>query len=239
MTRPVGFGMVQRTQEACFHCSGEGEIIAPKDRCENCKGGKVIQEPKSFDVFVEKGMHHGQKISFKEEGDQFPDIIPGDIILVLQLSEHETFAREGDDLLMEKDIFLIESLCGFAVAMKHLDGRTLVIKSKENEIIKPGDVKLIEGEGMPQQRNPMQKGKLLIKFNVVFPESGVLTADMVQSLKGILPPRPKSTEPIPEDAEEYLLATPAVDADQSEDEHSSGEEGGGGRGEPGIACHPQ
>jgi hypothetical protein len=28
-------------------------------------------------VFVEKGMKHGDKITFKEEGDQFPDIIPG------------------------------------------------------------------------------------------------------------------------------------------------------------------
>jgi DnaJ-class molecular chaperone len=117
----------------------------------------------------------------------FIDIGEGDVILVLQQNEHEMFVREGNDLLMEHDIFLVEALCGFEVGIEHLDGRVLRIKTQPGEITKPGnecnafiveyvnhfvgDVKYIPDEGMPYPKNPMQKGKLLIKFNIIFPET--------------------------------------------------------------------
>jgi len=34
-----------------------------------------------------------------------------------------------------------------------------------------GDIKGIEGEGMPHYRNPFERGNLYIKFDVTFPES--------------------------------------------------------------------
>lgn len=34
-----------------------------------------------------------------------------------------------------------------------------------------GDIKGIEGEGMPHYRNPFEKGNLYIKFDVTFPEN--------------------------------------------------------------------
>lgn len=35
---------------------------------------------------IDKGMKNGQKITFAGEGDQLPDIIPGDIIIVCKSS---------------------------------------------------------------------------------------------------------------------------------------------------------
>jgi len=241
--RPAGFGMMQQISEPCNHCSGEGVVIAPADRCPTCKGGKVIQEPKTCDVFVEKGMKHGDKITFKEEGDQFPDIIPGDVILVLQQNEHEMFVREGNDLLMEHDIFLVEALCGFEVGIEHLDGRVLRIKTQPGEITKPGDVKYIPDEGMPYPKNPMQKGKLLIKFNIIFPETP-FSEEAQKTLKALLPPVPTPEVPIPDDAEEVTLATlTEEELEQSEAEYQrqaaaaaaedSDDEGGG------VACTQQ
>jgi len=127
--RPLGFGMVQQMQERCRQCGGEGEVIKAKDRCKKCNGNKVEEESKVLDVFIDKGMQHGQKITFKEEGDQQPDIIPGDVILVLQQKQHSVFRREGDDLIIEKKILLSEALCGFQFTVTQLDGRVLVIKS--------------------------------------------------------------------------------------------------------------
>jgi DnaJ-class molecular chaperone len=34
-----------------------------------------------------------------------------------------------------------------------------------------GDIKGIEGEGMPHYRNPFERGNLYIKFDVTFPDS--------------------------------------------------------------------
>ena len=37
------------------------------------------------------------------------------------------------------------------------------------QVVKPGDFKGVPGEGMPQYRNPFEKGNLYIKFDVTFP----------------------------------------------------------------------
>lgn len=65
----------------------------------------------------------------------------GDIVLVLQVKEHPKFRREQDDLFIEHNLSLREALCGFQIAVTHLDGRQLLIKSNPGEVIKPGNRK--------------------------------------------------------------------------------------------------
>lgn len=48
-----------------------------------------MKEVKILEVHVDKGMKHGQKITFGGEADQAPGVEPGDIVLVLQEKEHE------------------------------------------------------------------------------------------------------------------------------------------------------
>lgn len=71
----------------CVFCTGE--VINEKDRCRKCEGHKVCKETKLLEVHVDKGMRHGQKITFSGEADQAPGVEPGDIVLVLQEKEHE------------------------------------------------------------------------------------------------------------------------------------------------------
>jgi DnaJ family protein A protein 2 len=105
-----------------------------------------------------------------------PDTVPGDVVVVLQQSEHSTFKRDGPNLIMEKKIALVEALCGFSFYVKHLDRRTLVVRSEPGIVYTPGDVKAVLSEGMPSRNNPMLKGNLYIKFVIEFPKSGTLSA---------------------------------------------------------------
>lgn len=136
---------------------------------------------------MDKGMQDGQKITFTGEGDQEPGMEPGDIIIVLDEKEHDTFKRNGTDLIMKFDISLTEALCGFKKVIETLDGRTLVIQTIPGEVIKNGDIKCVFGEGMPTYRNPFEKGKLIIQFTVDFPER--LDANVAKKLEKLLPPR--------------------------------------------------
>lgn len=68
-----------------------------------------------------------------------PDTITGDIVFVLQVKDHPKFRREQDDLYIDHNLSLTEALCGFQFAVKHLDGRQLLIKSNPGEVIKPGN----------------------------------------------------------------------------------------------------
>ncbi|KAL5684063.1 hypothetical protein ACJX0J_010448, partial [Zea mays] len=135
--RQLGPGMIQQMQHPCNECKGSGETISDKDRCPQCKGDKVVQEKKVLEVFVEKGMQNGQKITFPGEADEAPDTVTGDIIFVLQQKEHPKFKRKGDDLFYEHTLTLTESLCGFQFVVTHLDNRQLLIKSNPGEVVKP------------------------------------------------------------------------------------------------------
>lgn len=213
VTRQIGPGMIQQMQLVCPDCRGAGEVISDKDRCPQCKANKVTQQKKVLDVQVEKGMQHGQKIVFQGEADEAPDTVTGDIILVLQLKEHPKFKRKLDDLYVEHTLSLTEALCGFQFALTHLDGRQLLIRSNPGEVVKPGQYKAINDEGMPQHQRPFMKGHLYIHFNVEFPDSGVLSIDQCRTLEKILPPRPSNrlTEMEVDDCEETTLHDVNID----------------------------
>ncbi len=74
-------------------------------------------------------MKDGQQIRFTGEGDQEPDLEPGDIVIVLDEKEHDTFQRSGMDLAMRIEINLAQALCGFQKTVPTLDKRVLVITS--------------------------------------------------------------------------------------------------------------
>lgn len=75
-------------------------------------------------------MKDGQKIVFHGEGDQEPELEPGDVIIVLDQKDHSVFQRRGHDIIMKMKIQLSEALCGFKKTIKTLDDRILVITSK-------------------------------------------------------------------------------------------------------------
>lgn len=55
------------------------------------------------------------------------------------------------------------------------------------EVTKHGDVKCVMNEGMPQYKNPFEKGRLIIQFLVNFPTS--LLPELIPQLENCLPPR--------------------------------------------------
>lgn len=83
-------------------------------------------------------MRDDQRIVFRGEGDQLPNVEPGDVIIVLQEKPHATFKREGADLYLKKSITLTEALCGFTMIITHLDERNLVIRQPPGSVLKPG-----------------------------------------------------------------------------------------------------
>ena len=85
--------MSQNKVNSFLSCAGE--VISEKDRCKKCEGKKVSKEVKILEVHVDKGMKHGQKITFGGEADQAPGVEPGDIVLVLQEKEHDVRSQNA------------------------------------------------------------------------------------------------------------------------------------------------
>ena len=102
----------------------------------------------------------------KGEADQSPDMdIYGNLVLVLKQKPHTKYRRYKNDLLLDYNISLIDSLCGCLIKIGTLDNRTIVIRT--NEIIHPNSVYRITNEGM--RNTPNSRGNLFVKFTVIFP----------------------------------------------------------------------
>jgi len=212
--------MIQQMRTVCQDCSGKGEIIKEDDKCKNCKGKKVVKDKKVLQVYVDPGMHHGQKIVFAGEADEAPSIEPGDIIFVVSEKKHDFFKRQGNDLFIEFTIPLVEALAGFSFTVKHLDDRVLHIKSEKGQIINPGDVRCVVGEGMPTHKSPFNKGNLYIKFNVEFPKPGFFNDKQLTQLETLLPPRRPLVKPT-SDMEDVTMSNVS-----EKDQKSQGARGG-------------
>jgi len=252
--RQLGPGMMQRMEAQCNECNGRGEIICDKDKCPKCRGKKVIAEEVNLEVNIDKGMKVGQKVTFPGKANQEPGVKPGDIVIILQEKPDTScpFHRKGDDLILQHNLTLSEALTGFRFEVTQLDGRILIIESEPGDIVKPGDIRVIEGEGFPKLKNPYLKGNLYIKFKLVFPDAEDLSAvkkvssinqdgevrSVCDQLIDLLPPKP---DVIVDEDEEYeeCVAKPfrdgideigrqdpyARDATEEDDEEQEGRAG--------------
>jgi len=232
----MGPGMISQSQEVCGECDGKGEIIPPSSRCKTCKGKKTTKVKKVIEIEVDKGAPSDYRKVFYGEGDHEPGKEPGDIVIQLEEKEHATFQRHGRDLTMKMEVDISESLCGMSRAVKTLDGRTIVLTTAPGEIIKQADCKMIKGEGMPTHRDPFNKGKLIIIFNITFPEK--LDPAVAKKIAALLP-KP-NIPPVPKDGEEVHLeefdgnATWGGEKTQHSDDYAEEEEA-----HPGMQGGPQ
>jgi DnaJ family protein A protein 2 len=54
----LGPGMYTQTAAPCDDCHGQGTIFEEKDRCTNCKGQRIVESTKTFQVTIEPGVPH-------------------------------------------------------------------------------------------------------------------------------------------------------------------------------------
>jgi len=236
MLRQLG-PMVQQIQQPCNECEGTGEMMNPKDRCKTCNGKKTISERKVLEVHIDKGMKSGQQIKFNGESDQSPGIVPGDVVIMIDEKPHERFQRKGDDLFCEAEVDLLTALGGGDFSIEHLDERALHVVIVPGEVIKPGALKVISGQGMPSYRHH-EPGDLYVRINVIFPPS--IEPSVIPLLESALPPRntmqkfgkkihvDEVTLEEPNDRQRRSAASNGDEMDEDEED-----------GRPGVACAQQ
>lgn len=240
MTQQLGPNIARQIHTKCPDCRGRGEFFSDSDRCGSCKGSRTIEEKKSFDIHIDKGMKHMQKVVLRGEGNQLPDCDKGDVIVLLQQSPHTGFERVKNDLFVNKTISLTEALCGFNLIIKQLDERDLLLRFPSGRVIKSGDYKAVKAEGMPIYKNPFEKGNLYIKFEIEFPANYFQSPEKLLELESYLPPRPVFVMPEGEHVEEVGLSdydlntrgekggNQAYESDDEEDPQARG-----------VQCQPQ
>lgn len=133
-----------QTITTCPYCRGTGkEVTKP---CKECKGSGFSDsyETKKFDipagVFNEADLVVQGQGSMPKSGNG----IPGDLHLIIRVSEDINFTREDNDLVYVLELNLYEAWCGCEKTVYRIDGKPYKILINErtedgHEIVKRGD----------------------------------------------------------------------------------------------------
>jgi len=168
----VGAGMFMQQQQE----------VQSKEKCR--------QDRSTIDVMIEKGMRHGERLTFPRMAEEKPGQLPGAVILTLQLRKHPKFERVGNDLHVKMKVTLREALLGWSQTIRHLDGHTVEVGTER--VTKPFQVIKVDGEGMPFRDDPTSFGAMYAKVEIVFPSK--LTNSQTQAVGNAFAPDPPKTE---------------------------------------------
>lgn len=174
--------MIQQRQTECPKCHGKGSYIEENNKCNKCSGAGYTIKNKMIKLPLENGLSHDQKIQVEHKGHHFKKGRT-DLIVVIQEKEHHKFKREGNNLILNVELEMYQSLFGFDKVIQHLDNRKLHISHMG--ITKPDTIRLITDEGF-KNLSGGGYGDMYLKFKVKYPNFSKNTDDEMKSIKELL-----------------------------------------------------
>lgn len=133
-----------------------------------------------IEVKIPAGVQDGTVLRLSRMGDDtIPNLPRGDIHLTVNVSSHQTFQRQGDDLVLELDVHCIDAILGKTFFIDTIDKKTLELSLKAGT--QHGQIMAANGYGMPKMNDNRFRGRLLIVVNIKIPTT--LTEAQKQLLK--------------------------------------------------------
>ncbi len=168
--RSTFFGSFSEVRE-CANCHGSGKIA--KKNCDACQGKGRMMAEVVVKIKIIPGIAAGQIIQVKEKGEAGErGTGAGDLFVRITVKPHKEFVRQGDDLIIRKNIPLSELLRllsdeSHKLEIPHLSGNVLKISLPPDFTL--GEPLKIHGEGMPRF-NRSGRGDLIVIVSVKTPK---------------------------------------------------------------------
>jgi DnaJ-class molecular chaperone len=157
--------------------SGRGGVMRGKDRIyeiyiglhdayEGLKKKITLDNGKTLNVTIPKGVGEGQQIRLKGQGDlgRFGGAA-GDALIEIKINPHAYFKLEGNDIHLDLPITIKEALLGGKVNVPTLNGTvTLTIPKNTSS----GKIMRLKGRGFSSAKSP--EGHQFVKFMIMLPE---------------------------------------------------------------------
>lgn len=164
------------TVRTCQTCGGNGKVI--REKCKSCGGTGKKQTTSTIEVSIPKGAEDGMRLRIRGAGEAGTNGGPsGDLYVVIHVTEHDVFNREGENLYYTAEVpFTLAALGG------EVEIPTMVSKAKLQVPpgTQPGTVFRMGSLGMPRL-NGRGNGDIYVTLKVVVPRK--LSAEQRQILK--------------------------------------------------------
>ena len=121
------------------------------------------EEEKTITIEIPKGCGQSIKMIKKGVGNIKKNMDQGDLMIIIQVKEHDLFKVQQNNLILEKKIKFGTSLLGVHFSITHINGETINVTTKGQ--IYNEEIRVISGLGLPHLQN-QELGDLIIKFEV-------------------------------------------------------------------------
>ena len=150
--------------QTCPQCQGAGRVV---DRpCKPCHGSGRRDKATKIKLRIPAGVDTGARLRSSGNGASgLRGGPPGDLYVVLHVKAHEIFEREGDDLLCEVPVSLVQATLGAEIEVPTLGGKALI---KVPAGTQPGTLFRLKGKGVKNLQG-YGSGDLHVRITVEVP----------------------------------------------------------------------
>lgn len=113
------FGQIQQAV-TCETCRGSGKV--PEKVCSVCRGKGTERRKQAITIKIPAGIDDGSTIRLREHGEAIGAGAKGDLYVNIRVTPHKKFTREGDIILSEEHISMIDAALGTEVDVETVDG---------------------------------------------------------------------------------------------------------------------
>jgi molecular chaperone DnaJ len=197
-----GSGQVRRIQRSifgqfaqmstCSTCQGAGSTVSSP--CTQCKGAGRERKHRKISVNVPAGVDAGSRIRLRSEGERGDaGASPGDLYIHIDVESHETFERDGNDILMKLDVNVARAALGATTKVQTVDGlKELLIPAGTQS----GQAFRMRDLGVPHLGSSGRRGDQIVIVNVAIPRKlddrqRELLEELAATMGDDIPPGPE------------------------------------------------
>jgi molecular chaperone DnaJ len=118
VTRTI-FGNIQQAT-TCPKCSGRGKI--PEKLCSVCRGTGTRRKRQTVSLKVPPGIDDGATIRLRSHGEAIANGEKGDLYVNIRVKPDKKFIREGDLILSNEHISMVDAALGTEIEVETVDG---------------------------------------------------------------------------------------------------------------------
>ncbi len=161
VTRTI-FGNIQQAS-VCPKCKGTGKV--PEKACTVCHGKGTKRKSQEIGLKIPAGIDDGATIRLREHGEAIANGPKGDLYVNVRVKPHKKFTREGDLILSEESVSMVDAALGTEIKVDTVDGP---IKMKIPAGTQSGTDFKLSGHGVPHLKSDA-RGAHIVTINVETP----------------------------------------------------------------------
>ena len=155
-----------QTATTCTTCGGAGQTLLNKPSGADANG--MIKKEETVSVKIPAGVEEGMQLKVSGKGNAAPfEGINGDLLVLISVDEHESLARDGQNLHYDHYISFSDAALGGTTQIPTITGK---VKIKIEKGIQSGKILRLKSQGLPSV-NSYGKGDLLVHINVWTPQT--------------------------------------------------------------------